>query len=99
MTDQGVPTNDGMTSRGEKKKGTKAKGVPHGLHYEILDDLNIKAERSREEEEVEYWTFKTCKKYVKMYHIDKLWPRDCHAVHTHGFCCKPRNCNNKHFVH
>ena len=98
MTDQSVPTNDGMTSGGEKKKVTKTKGVPHGLHYEILDDPNIKAE-SGWEEEVEYWTFKTCKKYVKMYHIDKLWPRDYHAVHTHGFCCKPRNCNNKHFVH
>ncbi len=31
MTDQGIPTSDGRTSGGEKKKGTKAKGSLMGF--------------------------------------------------------------------
>ena len=96
MTGQG---GDGMTSAAEKSKRSKAKGAPHGLHYEILDDPNIKAESDWEKEEAEYWSSKMCKKYVKMYHIDKLWPRESHARHTHDYSCKPWTCNNKHFVH
>ena len=40
-----------------------------------------------------------CRTYVKMYHIDKLWPQESHKSHTRDFCCKPWTCNNKHFVH
>jgi hypothetical protein len=26
---------------------------------------------------------------MKMHHIDKLWPEECHEVHTKNFACKP----------
>ena len=47
----------------------------------------------------EYWTSKLCKKYVKMYHIGKLWPQELHAGHTREFSFKPASCLSPHFVH
>lgn len=72
MTGEGGAGSGGMTSGGSETKKGKRKGVPHELHYEILDDATIKAESGWEKEEEEYWNSKMCKKYVKMYHIDKL---------------------------
>ena len=72
MTGERGAYSDAMTSRDENKKRTKVKGRTHGLHFQILDDPNIKAESNWEKEKAEYWTSKMCKKYVKMYHIDNL---------------------------
>ena len=83
MTAEDGVGSDGMTLGAVQKKKNKARGGTHGLHYEILDDPNIKAESGWETETAEYWTSTMCKKYVKKYHIGKLWPRDCHAAHNH----------------
>jgi hypothetical protein len=64
-----------------------------------LEDPNVCAEKGWENEKEEYWSSKMCKKYVKMCHIDKLWPKECHAAHTRGFVCRPLTCNNDHFIH
>jgi len=74
MIGQGATSSNKMTLRGEPKKRTKAKEATHGLHSNILNDSNIKAKSNWEKEEVEYWTFKMYKQYVKMYHIDRLCP-------------------------
>ena len=89
----------GDIGTGVFKKGIKQKDVSHALRWDILDSENIKAEEGWEVEVEEWWTSKTCKKYVKMYHIDKLWPRDCHESHTKAFTTRPWMCNNDHFVH
>ena len=81
------------------KKRFKQKGASHALQWEILDNENVKAEDAWEAETEEFWTSKTCKKYVKMYHIDKLWPRECHESHTKNFACRPWMCKNDHFNH
>jgi hypothetical protein len=49
----------------------------------------VRAEKGCENEKEEYWSSKTYKKYVKMYHIDKLW----------SFACRPWTCNDDHFIH
>jgi hypothetical protein len=36
---------------------------------------------------------------VKMCHINKMWLKECHAVHTRGFACRPLTCNDDHFIH
>jgi hypothetical protein len=36
---------------------------------------------------------------VKMCHIDKLWPKEYHAVHTKGFACRPYTHKDDHFIH
>jgi hypothetical protein len=99
MSGQGDRNSDGRTPTSEGKKKGKVKGASHGLHLDILMNPTIKAESGWEEEEAEYWTSKMGRRYVKMYHIDKLWPLEAHKGHTRDFCCKPGNCNNKHFVH
>ena len=40
-----------------------------------------------------------CKKYVKMYYIDKLWPKECYKAHTKGFACRPYTCKDDHFIY
>ena len=97
-TDNGAGT-DGMNSGGDQKKRNKVKGTTHGLHYEILDDPNIIAESGWENVDADYWTSKLCKQYVKMYHINKLWPRDAYARQTADFNCKPHSCIDPYFVH
>jgi len=89
----------GDVGSGGSKTRNKQKGAAHALHWEILDNQEIKAEDGWESEVDDYWTFKTCKKYVKMYHIGKLWPRDCHEVNTKNFACKPGMCNDDHFIY
>ena len=99
MAGEGGAGNGGVTSGGGSDKKPHPKGATHALHYDILDDPNIKAESNWEKEEAEYWTSRMCRKYIKMYHIDKLWPREFHARHTHDYACKPYDCKNEHFVH
>jgi len=86
------------TEDSDTKKKSKPKGQNHGVHYEILEDPNIIAEPGWEKEKKENWTAKECKKYVKMYHIGKHWPRECHPVDTKAFTCNPTKCLNEHFM-
>jgi len=83
----------------EKEKKPKRKGKPHPLNWEVLDNPDIKAEQGWEDEEQEYWTSQDCKKFVKMYHIGKLWPRRCHEVNTKASSCMPVTCRDDHFNH
>ena len=64
-----------------------------------LEDPNVHAEKGWKNEKEEYWSSKTYKKYVKMCHINKLWPKECHMAHTKSFACRPGTCNNDHFIH
>jgi hypothetical protein len=34
-----------------------------------------------------------------MYHIDNLWPRECHEALTKNFACRPWMCKDNHFNH
>ena len=45
---------DEVKSEGAVKKGLKAKGAPHALHWEIFDNDNIRAEKNWETEDAEY---------------------------------------------
>ena len=54
MTGEGATGIDGMTSGGEKIKRGKQKGAKHELHFDILDNPDVKAESGWEEEEAEY---------------------------------------------
>jgi hypothetical protein len=83
----------------DSTKRYKPKGVHHTLDWEALEDPNVRAEKGWENEKEEYWSSKTCMKYVKMCHIDKLWPKECHAAHTKSFACRPWTCNDDHFIH
>jgi RING-H2 zinc finger domain len=94
-----VEEDVGELGTGGSKKRNKQKGASHALHWEILDNEDIKADEGWEAETEEFWTFKTCKKYVKMYHVDKLWPRDNHESNTKAFACRPWMCKDEHFIY
>ena len=94
-----VVQDAGGLGTGGSKKRLKQKGNADAVRWDILDNKDIKAEKGWEVEMEEYWTSKTSKKYVKMYHVDKLWPRGCHEMNTKSFTARPHMCNNDHFLH
>jgi hypothetical protein len=94
-----VTREQGYPVVGNSTKRYKPKGAYHAFDWEALEDPNICAEKGWKNEKEEYWSSKTCKKYVKMCHIDKLWPKECHAAHTKSFACRPWTCNDDHFIH
>ncbi len=85
-------------SRGEPKS-PRPKGEPAKMDWEAWSDPNCVAEPGWREERADIWNCTTCKKYVKMYHIMKLWPR--HEAQKYG----PRregpvkSCKSDHFAH
>ena len=85
---------DGGTAKKNKKKG-----ACHDISWHILDNKDILAEEGWDAVGPGYWTQRDCKTYVKMYHIDKLWPREQHEVNTRTFTCKPGSCTDDHFLH
>jgi hypothetical protein len=70
-------------------KRNKRMGAPHEQNYEALEDPNVAAKAGWEEHDEEYWSYKTIKQYVKLYHISKLWPRNLYQVITKSFTSKP----------
>ena len=78
----------GSLSDGSSNKRYEQKNIHHAFEWEMLDNHDVSGIGLDNKKE-EHWPSLTCKKYVKMYHIDKLWPRECHEVHTKNFACKP----------
>jgi hypothetical protein len=65
----------------------KPKSAHHAFDWESLENPDVQAEIGCKNKE--YWSSKTSKKYVKMYYIDKLWPKECHVAHMKSFACRP----------
>jgi hypothetical protein len=94
-----VTREQGSLVAGDSTKRYKPKGAHHAFDWEALEDPNMRVEKDWKNEKEECWSSKTYKKYVKMCHIDKLWPKECYAVHTKSFACRPWTCNDDHFIH
>jgi hypothetical protein len=94
-----VIRGQGSPIAGNFTKRYKPKGTHHAFDWEALEDPNVHVEKGWENEKEECWSSKTCKKYVKMCHINKLWPKECHAANTKSFVCRPWICNDDHFIH
>jgi hypothetical protein len=94
-----ITGEQGSLIAGDSTKRHKPKDARHAFDWEALEDPNVRAEKGWENEKEEYWSSKTCKKYMKMCHIDKLWPKECYAAHTRGFACRPLTCNDDHFIY
>ena len=83
----------------DSTKRYKPKDAHHAFDWKALEDPNVRAKKGWENEEEEYWSSKTCKKYVKMCHIDKLWPKKHHTVNTKNLAYRPLTCNDDYFIH
>ena len=87
------PHNDGVPERNKRKE------APHACKWEAFDDPDVVAEQGWKEHGEDYWSYKTIKQDVKMYHIGKYWPRDQLVMNTKSFTCQPWLCNDDHFLH
>ena len=102
MSMENVNTNEEAENStkhaGGSNKKDKPKGAPHELRWDVLENEDIKAERGWELVKG-LWTSNICKKYVKMYHIGKLWPREELEVHSKAHACKSSGCKDDLFIH
>jgi hypothetical protein len=56
----------GSPVTGDSTKRYKPKGAHHAFDWEALEDPNVRAENGWKNEKEEYWSSKTCKKYVTL---------------------------------
>ena len=81
---------------GRAKKETQTLQV---LKKQIIENTTILAEDGWESITSPYWTCNMAKKYVKMHHIDKLFPRAVWNYNHKVFGVKPSENTSKHFQH
>jgi hypothetical protein len=86
-----TPARDGNDGRGS--------GTRHALNVEMMENRAVLAEEGWERVVLQYWTCKTTKKYVKMYHIDKLFPFAVWSYNHNASGVKPSESTSKHFKH
>lgn len=83
----------------KRERGVAPKGKAPEMDWEATDDPDAVAEEGWQDEEETPWTCTTCKRYVKMKHLMKLWPR------AQAIISGPRreglasNCQSAHFLH
>lgn len=83
----------------QRNRAIAPKGKAPEMDWDATDDPDAVAEDGWQEEEDTLWTCTTCKKYVKMKHLLKLWPR------AQAMISGPRreglasSCNSAHFRH
>jgi hypothetical protein len=86
-----IPAGDG--------NGGSGSGTRHALNMEMTENKAALAEERWERVVLQYWTCKTTKKYVKMYHIDKLFPSAVWSYNHNVSGVKPSESTLEHFKH
>jgi hypothetical protein len=69
------------------------------LNTEFTENKEILAEEGWESLGLQYWSCDVAKKYVKMYHIDKLFPCAVWDYNYNMSGVKPSESTSKHFAH
>ena len=78
--------------------GGSKKGKSQEMNWKDWIDITCVAELGWEEEPKKIWDCTTCKKYVKMTYLSKLWSRDHVEVQVRRWEGQMSTCNNDHFV-
>jgi hypothetical protein len=78
------------------KKGTR-KGRPQSFDWDAWADPLCVGEPGWEEEQTKVWDCTMCKKYVKMTHIQKLWPRERVEKQASRWEGQTSTCQSEHF--
>jgi hypothetical protein len=84
-------TGDGLVGRGT--------GTRQGLNAKIMENITILIEEGWKSVGLQYWCCNMAKKYVKMCHIDKLFPCVVWDYNHNISRMKPSKSISKHFVH
>jgi hypothetical protein len=69
----GLVQREVTTTLGGNGPNGRTSGTQHALNVEMTENKAVLAEKGWKRTGLQYWTYKTAKKYVKMYHIDKLF--------------------------
>ena len=80
-------------------RGVAPKGKAPEMDWDAIDDPDNVAEDGWQDEKETPWTCTTCKKYVKMKHLMKLWPRaqaKISGLRREGVAS---SCQSAHFLH
>jgi hypothetical protein len=82
------------------RDGCDRKGLwtPQAVKEEITGNSRILAEPGWNSVTLPYWVCNTAKKYVKMHHIDKLFPEAVWNYNHRVFGVKPKESKSKHFA-
>jgi hypothetical protein len=81
--------------------GPTGKGImtPQVLNAQITENKAILVEDGRKSITLQYWTYNVAEMYVKMYHIDKLFPPIVWNYNHKVSTVKPNESTFKHFEH
>jgi len=86
-----TPSRDGCDQKGLR--------IPQAVKGEITGDRRVIAEPGWDTEPSPLWVCHTARKYVKMCHIDKLFPEAVWSYNHRNSGLKPKDCISKHFAH
>lgn len=81
------------------KGDPRPKAKPAEMKWEDLANPNCVAEAGWENEPQQSWTCTTCKKYVKMYHLMKIWPMNTAVIYGPRREGPSETCLSEHFCH
>ena len=83
-------------SKDSPKKGNR-KGRPQSFDSDAWADPLCVGELGWEEEQTKVWDCTMCKKYMKMTHIQKLWPRERVLKQASRWEGQTSTCQSEHF--
>jgi hypothetical protein len=86
-----TPSRDGCDRKGFR--------TPQAVKEEIIGNSRIQAEPGWDSVTSPLWVYNTAKKYVKMHHIDKLFPEAVWKYNHRVSGVKLGESTSKHFVH
>jgi hypothetical protein len=81
---------------GRDRKGLR---TPQAVKEEITGNSRIITEPEWDSVTSPYWVCNTAKKYVKMHHLDKLFPEAVWRYNHRVSGVKPGESKSKHFAH
>ena len=86
-----------QTMSGSRRRSSLSKGQSQELDWDAIEDLDCVVEPRWQVETKIPWTCTTCKTYVKMKHLAKLWPRSQAVISVPRWEGPTKNCTSDHF--
>ena len=85
-----------LSRDGSDRKGLQ---IPQAVKEEITRNSSIITEVGWDSETLPYWVCNSAKKYVKMYHINKIFLEEVRLNNHRVSSVKPKESKSKYFVH
>jgi hypothetical protein len=79
-----------QTMSRNRRKSSSSKGRSQELDWDAIEDPDCVAKPGWQDEPKTPWTCTTCKAYVKMKHLAKLWPEVKQRYLFHGRKGQPK---------